>query len=60
MNKQVEKLRHFFDASIAQKLVDAGLETPRKIKAAKDADLKAIKGVGDATVAAVRGRLGQG
>jgi len=46
--------------AVIERLVAAGLDTPRKIKAAKDADLKAIKGIGDATVAAVRGRLGQG
>jgi len=42
---------------LVERLVAAGFDTPRKIKAAKDADLKAIKGIGAATVAALRVQL---
>jgi len=42
---------------VAEALVKAGFDTPRKIKAASDKDLEAIKGIGPATVAGLRDSL---
>lgn len=50
-----KKLR---DKALAEKLIDAGLVTPRSIKGATDKQLKAISDVGDATVAIIRDRIG--
>jgi len=38
----------------AEALVNAGFDTPRKIKAATNKDLEAVKGIGAATVAGLR------
>jgi len=45
------------DAALAGKLVEAGYTTPRQIKAATDADLQAIPGIGPASVRAIRARF---
>ena len=57
MDARVQKLSHFVDKDVAQALVEAGLDTPRKIKAADDKDIEAIKGIGPATRAQVRARI---
>ena len=44
---------------LIEQLVVDGFDSPRKIKAASDAELKAVRGVGDASVAALREALGQ-
>lgn len=46
------------DKALAEKLVAAGLTTPRDIKAASNKRLKAVQGIGDATVAIIRDRIG--
>jgi len=46
------------DKALAEKLVAAGLTTPRDIKAASNKALKAIRGIGDGTVAVIRDRIG--
>lgn len=44
MDPRVEKLRRRgIEPEVAQALVDAGMGSPRKIKAAKVADLKKVK-----------------
>lgn len=59
MDQRVTKLAHKLgDKELSAKLVAAKLDTPRKIKAATDKQLKAIQGVGDATLADVRKRIG--
>ena len=40
--------------AVAEALVNAGIDTPRKIKAATNKDLEAVKGIGAATVAGLR------
>ena len=44
------------DRELAQKLVDAGFDTPAKIKRASDKALKAIPGLGDKTLEGIRER----
>jgi len=44
---------------LIEQLVSAGFDSPRKIKAASDAELKAIRGIGAASVALLREALGQ-
>jgi len=45
------------DRQLARLLVRAGLTTPRAIRNATDEELRAINGVGPATLQAIRGRL---
>lgn len=47
------------DRDLAAKLVDGGFNTPGDIRRASDEDLRAIKGIGQATVDGLRVRLGQ-
>ena len=55
MDARVMKLAHKLnDKELAEKLVEAGLDTPRKLKAAKDKDIKAAPGVGQSGVDKVR------
>jgi hypothetical protein len=56
MDKLIRKLRHYV-GDAAEALVAVGLDTPRKIKAATDEQVKAAKGVGDATLAEIRKRM---
>lgn len=44
---------------LIEQLVVAGFDSPRKIKAASDSELKAVRGIGAASVAALREALGQ-
>jgi DNA integrity scanning protein DisA with diadenylate cyclase activity len=57
MDARVAKLKHFVDKDVAELLVQAGLTTPRKIKAAKDKDIEAVKGIGRAKKDKIRERL---
>jgi DNA integrity scanning protein DisA with diadenylate cyclase activity len=57
MDARVFKLKHFVDADVAEMLVEAGLDTPRKIKAANDKDIEAIKGIGKAKKDKIRQRI---
>ena len=54
MSKLGHKLQ---DEELAELLIAAGFDTPRKIRDAKDADLKAIKGVGPGRLTKIRARL---
>lgn len=54
MDGRVRKLAHKLDAKLVEKLVEAGLGTPRKIKAAEDKDIKAVPGVGQSGVDEMR------
>jgi DNA integrity scanning protein DisA with diadenylate cyclase activity len=54
MDGRVRKLAHKLDAKLVEKLVEAGLDMPRKIKAAKDKDIKAVPGIGQSGVDKVR------
>ena len=55
MDGKTSKLAHKLnDAELAGKLVKAGLDTPRKLKAADDKDIKAISGVGQSGADKVR------
>jgi len=45
------------DSELAGALVKAGFDTPRKIKAASDEQLEAVKGIGPATRKALRQRF---
>ena len=44
---------------LIEQLVVGGFDSPRKIKAASDNELKAVRGIGAASVAALREALGQ-
>jgi len=56
MDQRIMKLSHLLgDQKVAEALVAAGLDTPAKVKAAKDKDLEVH--VGKAKVAAIRKRL---
>lgn len=44
--------------AVAAKLVLAGFSTPRAIKAATDSQLRAIEGIGYATVTEIRQKVG--
>ncbi len=54
MDKRVMKLSRIVGTEDAEALVAAGLDTPRKIKAADDKDIEAIKGIGKSKRAAIR------
>ena len=55
MDHRITKLkRKLGDAELAGKLVNVGLDTPRKLKAADDKDIKAISGVGQSGADKVR------
>lgn len=59
MDQRITKLNHRLDdLPLATALVNAGLTTPRKIKAASDKALGAIPTIGDATVQAIRQKIG--
>ncbi len=58
MDARVEKLaRLSVDRADAERLVNAGLDTPRKIKAATDKQLEAVPGIGKAKRAELRERF---
>ena len=58
MNPQVEKLMHYgIEEKIAEKLVTAGLHTPRLIRYAPDSTIKAIRGIGQATLTTIRKQI---
>lgn len=46
------------DTELAETLVNAGLDLPRKIRAAKKSDLQKIKGIGKATADKIKIRFG--
>jgi NAD-dependent DNA ligase len=59
MSRVVDKLNiKLADRALSRKLAEAGLTTPKKIKAATDRQLKSIQGVGDAAVQSIRDRIG--
>ena len=59
MDPRANKLNHRLnDRDLAEKLVAAGLDTARKIKAATDRQIKAVQGIGDATLSVIRERIG--
>ena len=45
------------DPELAALLVDAGFDNPAKIRAAEDADLEAVNGIGKSSVAKLRKKL---
>ena len=58
MDARVQKLAiKLGDSELAETLVEAGFDSPAKVRKAKDADLKKIKGIGDATVGKLRKAL---
>ena len=59
MDKRVKKLAHYVGED-AEALVAAGLDTPRKIKAASDDEIEKIKGIGPAKRKAILERLNEG
>jgi len=60
MDARVQKLAiKLGDTELAQALVRAGLDTPRKIKRATDKELLAVPGVGQARRAELRKRFPQ-
>jgi len=57
-DRRVAKLvKKVGDVTIAEALVEAGFSTPKKIKAANNGDLMKVKGVGQATLNALRVRM---
>ena len=55
----VKKYRHFgLEADIARKLADAGINTPKQIRAMTDEGLLAVEGVGSGALAKIRKALG--
>jgi len=57
MDARVRKLT-ILGVDNAQDLVDAGLDSPRKIKAASNKELEAVKGVGKTAREKLRERFG--
>jgi len=58
MDRRVAKMmKKVGDVTIAEALVEAGFSTPKKIKAANNGDLMKVKGVGQATLNALRVRM---
>ena len=51
------KLRGVVSDDDVGELVKAGFDTPRKIKAATDDDLKKVRGIGQAKLDKIRGRM---
>ena len=60
MDARAKKLSKFVDAKLVPTLLAAGFDTPRKIKAASDSQLRALPGIGDVKIQAMRERLGPG
>ena len=60
MDARTKKLvKHYkLSGADAQALIDAGLSTPKLIRAAKDNDIKALKGIGQAALDDIRGKVG--
>ena len=59
MDQRVRKLNHRLqDADLAAKLVAAGLDTPRKIKAASNEAIEAIPTIGKTTRQAIQAAIG--
>ena len=60
MDIRVRKLRAFLDGHGSESdiiaLVDAGFDTPRRIKSASDEQLLAVPGIGQGKLAAIRER----
>ena len=60
MDARVQKLAmKLGDRALAAKLVQAGLDTPRKIKAATDKELEGVEGIGKSARETIRGRFPQ-
>ena len=58
MDRRVAKMmKKVGDVTIAETLVAAGFGSPKKIKAANNGDLMKVKGVGQATLNALRVRM---
>ena len=58
MDVKVQKLAiKLRDAELARKLAVAGFDNPAKIRNAEDKDLRAINGIGQASLDKIRGRL---
>jgi len=58
MNARVQKLAvKLRDRGLAAVLVDAGLDTPAKIRRATNGELEAIPGVGNITLERIRARV---
>jgi len=52
-------VRHYkLSGKDAQSLIDAGLTTPKLIRAASDNGLKALKGIGESALADIRKKVG--
>jgi len=52
-------IKHYkLNSAVAQALIDAGLTTPRLIKAASDEELRNVEGIGQATLDDIRDRRG--
>ncbi|MGD8499000.1 MAG: helix-hairpin-helix domain-containing protein [Phycisphaerales bacterium] len=61
MDGKAKRLTHKLnDAELAQRLAEAGLDTPRKIKAAKDEDIADISGIGPSGADRVRATFPRG
>lgn len=60
MDNRAQRLRRFVrgDKDLASALVGAGLDTPAKVKAATDATILAVEGIGPSKLAIIRERLG--
>ena len=57
MDQRTRKLGHVLqDTDIAAALVEAGFDTPAKIKAATDSALRKVRGIGAAKLVAIRTR----
>ena len=59
MDARIAKLGKLLeDNDLAATLVASGLDTPRKIRATKKADLEKIKGIGSATSGRIKAKFG--
>ena len=57
MTKVYKLAKKLKDLDLAQVLVEAGLDSPAKIRAASDKDLQAVEGVGKVKVSKIREKI---
>ena len=59
MDKRVMKLRKWFDKADAEALVEAGVDTPRKIRAASSSGIEKALGVSKSKAGKIKDQLSE-